>query len=139
MKTYFQGDWRSICWSVVGCFISRHTYNLYVIKFKINMQWATTRLKASMQEHHYTGKCYFFGKYCKVTLHNHTIWFLLSYRIISASVCVSDPRNYICKNPFTQCCFFVLCSTFQLNYHFWYWSSCIEAFNYYVIFNNKVD
>ena len=99
MKTYFQGNRRSICWSVVGCFISRHTYNLYIIKYKINMQWTTTRLKASVQEHHYTRKCYFFGKNHKVALHNHTIWFLLSYRIISASVCVSVPRNCICKNP----------------------------------------
>lgn len=94
-----------------------------------------TIMKASVQEHHCTGKCYFFGKYCKVALHNHTIWFLLSYRNtvvnISASVCVSVPRNYVCKNlsvsklwitvspsP-SQCCSFVLCSTFQLNYYFW--------------------
>ena len=36
-------------------------------------------------------------------LHNYTSWFLLSYRNtvvnISASVCVSVPRNKVCKNP----------------------------------------
>ena len=87
-------------------------------------------------------KMLFFWKV--LPLHNYTTWFLLSYRNtvvnISASVCVSVPRNKVCKNPTIsklaltaspsprrkaaptpppkQYCSFVLCSTFQLNYYF---------------------
>ena len=87
-------------------------------------------------------KMLFFWKV--LPLHNYTSWFLLSYRNtvvnISASVCVSVPRNKVCKNPTIsklaltaspsprrkaaptpppkQYCSFVLCSTFQLNYYF---------------------
>ena len=89
-------------------------------------------------------KMLFFWKV--LALHNYTSWFLLSYRNtvvnISASVCVSAPRNKVCKNPPIskvaltvspssrrkaapipltppkQYCSFVLCSTFQLNYYF---------------------
>ena len=46
-------------------------------------------------------KMLFFWKV--LALHNYTSWFLLSYRNtvvnISASVCVSAPRNKVCKNP----------------------------------------
>ena len=80
-------------------------------------------------------------------LHNYTSWFLLSHRNtvvnISDSVCVSVPRNKVCKNPSIsklaltvspsprrkaapipppppppkkkQYCSFVLSSTFQFN------------------------
>lgn len=89
-------------------------------------------------------KMLFFWKV--LPLHNYTSWFLLSYRNtvvnISASVCVSVPRNKVCKNPSIsklaqtvsppprrkapppppppakQYCSFVLSSTFQLNYYF---------------------
>ena len=46
-------------------------------------------------------KMLFFWKV--LPLHNYTSWFLLFYRNtvvnISASVCVSVPRNKVCKNP----------------------------------------
>ena len=84
-------------------------------------------------------KMLFFWKV--LPLHNYRSWFLLSYRNtvvnISASVCVSVPRNKVCKNPSIsklaltvspsprrkaaptqQYCSFVLSSTFQLNYYF---------------------
>lgn len=103
-------------------------------------------LKASMQEHHYTTKCHFFGKNCKVTQsHKLVSPFRQKHcckHFFSESACVSVPRNNVCKNPSIsklaitvshsprkkaapispwpprQCCSFVLCSTFQLNYYF---------------------
>ena len=94
LKTYFQGDWRSVCWSVVGCFISRHTHNLYKIKFKINMKWATTWLNTSVQEHHYTTKCYFLESTAITQLHKLVSPFLQKHccKHFCLSLCLSSQK-----------------------------------------------
>lgn len=126
------------------------------------MQWATTQYwRPPCKNITILQNVIFLERTAK--LHNHTSWFLLSERNtvvnISESACVSVPRNKVCKNPsisklaitvshsprkkaapispwpHRQCCSFVLCNTFQLNYYFWYWSSSTEAFKYYIITN----